>query len=249
MAANRKKDILEKQLVSKREAMQTFEENSQIYMPKGVKKQGEPYVLKTGWFKRQVVYPEVIDYSDRDQYIAEQSKIRQRYETEISRIEGELSSIPDSEVESRQKAFERKEKKRNELRAELNTYQEKFAADIKVKCKAALEVAKRTILRYLDESKEGYLKEVKKDFANRRAIQLTTMEQLIGQSVICKIEMKKKEIELLENKLKDAVEERDSSVQKLDLQLEGVNTLMKKALDLQSNIDSIRVDVIKEQAI
>ena len=42
MAANRKKDILEKQLVSKREAMQTFEENSQIYMPKGVKKQGEP---------------------------------------------------------------------------------------------------------------------------------------------------------------------------------------------------------------
>ena len=61
--------------------------------------------------------------------------------------------------------------------------------------------------------------------------------------------MKKKEIELLENKLKDAVEERDSSVQKLDLQLEGVNTLMKKALDLQSNIDSIRVDVIKEQAI
>ena len=249
MAANRKKDILEKQLVSKREAMQTFEENSQIYMPKGVKKQGELYVLKTGWFKRQVVYPEVIDYSDRDQYIAEQSKIRQRYETEISRIEGELSSIPDSEVESRQKAFERKEKKRNELRAELNTYQEKFAADIKVKCKAALEVAKRTILRYLDESKEGYLKEVKKDFANRRAIQLTTMEQLIGQSVICKIEMKKKEIELLENKLKDAVEERDSSVQKLDLQLEGVNTLMKKALDLQSNIDSIRVDVIKEQAI
>ncbi len=249
MAANQKKDTLEKQLASKREAMQAFEENSQMYMPKGVFKQGEPYVLKLGWFKKQVIYPEVIDYSDRDQYIAEQAKIRQRYEAEILRLEGELSGIPDSEVESRRKAFERKEKKRNELRAELNAYQERFAADIKIKCKTALEVAKKTILRYLDESKEDYLKEVKKDFANRRAIQLATMEQLIGQSVINKIEMKKKEIELLENKLKDAVEERDSSVQRLNNQLEGVSAIMKKALDLESDIDSIRVDVIKEQAI
>lgn len=249
MAANRKKDMLEKQLASKREAMQAFEENSQMYMPAGVKMQGEPRVLKVGWFKKQVIYPEVIDYSDRDQYIAEQSKIRQRYETEISKLEGELRVIPDSEVEARQKAFERKEKKRNELKAELNAYQEKFAADMKVKCKAALEIAKKAILKYLDESKEYYLKEVKKDFANRRAIQLTTMEQLIGQSVICKIEMKKKEIEQLENKLRDAVEERDSSVRKLDIQLESVNMLMKKAFDLQSDIDSIRVDVIREQDI
>ena len=61
--------------------------------------------------------------------------------------------------------------------------------------------------------------------------------------------MKKKEIELLEKKLKDAVDERDSSVHKLNDQLEGVNALLKRALDLQSDIDSIRVDVIKEQEI
>ena len=248
MDANRKKEMLEKQLASKQEAMQAFEENSQMYMPKGIKRQ-EPCVLKVGLFKKQISYKEVIDYSERDQYIAEQAKIRQRYETEISKLEEELSKIPDSEVESRHKVFERKEKKRNELIAELNAYQEKFAADIKVKCKAALEVAKKTILRYLDESKEDYLKEVKKDFANRRAIQLSIMEQLIGQSLIGKIEMKKKEIELLENKLKDAVDERDSLVQKLDTQLESVNMLMKKALDLESDIESIHVDVIKEQAI
>lgn len=249
MAASRKKEMLEKQLASKREAMQAFEEHCQMYMPKGEKMQGEPRVLKVGWFKKQVYYPEVIDCSDRDQYVAEQSIIRQKYENDILKLEKDLSAIPDSEVELRQKAFERKEKKCNELKSELNAYQEKFVADIKVKCKAALEVAKKTILRYLDESMENYLKEAKKDFANRRAIQLTTMEQLIGQSVIRKIEMKQKEIRQLEKKLKDAVDERDSSIQKLDIQLEGVNTLLKKALDLQSDIDSIRVDVIKEQAI
>lgn len=249
MAASRNKEMLEKQLSSKRDAMQSFEENSQMYMPKGVKKQGEPYVLKVGWFKKQVIYPEVIDYSDRDKYIAEQSVIRNRYESEIQKLEEEINRIPDSEVELRQKAFERKEKKRSELKAELNAYQEKFAADIKMKCKVALEVAKKTILNYLEEAKEDYIKEVKKEFKNRRTIQLTTMEQLIGQSVISKIEIKKKEIELLENKLKDAVNERDSSVQRLRTQLEGVNELMKKALDLESDVDSIRVDVIKEQAI
>lgn len=249
MAAKRKKESFEKQLAGKREAMQAFEENSQMYMPKGVKKQEKPYVLKVGWFKKQVIYPEVIDYGDRDKYVAEQAKIRQRYEAEIERMKSELSVIPDNEVESRQKAFERKERKRNELRAELNAYQEKFAADIKVKCKAALEVGKKSILRHLDDAKEDYLKDVKKDFAGRRSVQLATMEQLIGQSVITKIEMKIKEIELLENKLKDAVDERDSSVQKLNGQLEGVNTLLKKAFDLESDINSIRVDVIKEQEI
>ena len=75
------------------------------------------------------------------------------------------------------------------------------------------------------------------------------MEQLIGQSVISKIETKKKEIELLENKLKDAAEARDSSVNKLNMQLQGVNALMNKALDLESDIESIRVDTIKEQTI
>ena len=110
-------------------------------------------------------------------------------------------------------------------------------------------MAKKAIARYLDESEQDYIKEVKKDFSNRIATQITTMEQLIGQSVISKIETKKKEIELLENKLKDAVEERDSSFNKLNIQLQGVNALMNKALDLESDIESIRVDVIKEQTI
>ena len=172
-----------------------------------------------------------------------------KYENEILSLEQELSKIPDTEVESRQKAFERKERKYFELKAELKAYQEKFAADIKVKCKASLEVAKKAIARYLDESEQDYIKEVKKDFSNRIATQIITMEQLIGHSVISKIETKKKEIELLENKLKDAVEARDSSVNKLNMKLQGVNTLMNKALDLESDIESIRVDVIKEQTI
>lgn len=164
-------------------------------------------------------------------------------------MEAEIRKISESDVDLLQKAFKRKEKKRSELRAELNAYQEKFAADIKVKCEAALKIAKKNILRYMDDSKEEFVKDVKREFANRRAIQLTTMEQLIGQSVINKIEIKKKEIEILENKMKDAINERDSSVEKLCVQLEGVNGLMKKALDLASDINSIRVDMIKEQTI
>lgn len=249
MSAKRKKESLEKQLESRREAMSLFEENYQMYMPKGIKKQGPPKVIKLGWLKKSVYYPEVVDYSDRDQYIAEQSKIRQRYEDEIGKMEADLASIPDNDVESRQRAFERKEKKRNELRAELKEYQEKFAAKIKVKCKAALDVAKKAILKYLDESKEEYIKAIKKDFAGKRSVQVATMEQLIGQSVISKIEIEKKKIEMLENKLKDAVEKRDSSVQKLNRQLERVNALLKRVLDLKSDIDTIRVDVIKEQEI
>lgn len=248
MDANRKKEMLEKQLSDKIKAMQEFEANSRIYMPGGVVRR-EASTLKVGLLKKQVVYQDVIDYSDRKEYKLEQSQIRSRYENEISRLEAEISKIPESEVESRRKAFERKENKRNELRMELNAYQERFNANIKVKCKAALKVAKKTILRYLDDAKEEFVKDVKREFANRRAIQLTTMEQLIGQSVISKIEIKKKEIEMLENKLKDAVNERDSSIQKLCTQLEGVKVLMKKALDLESEIDSIRVDVIKEQTI
>lgn len=249
MAANRRKDSLEKQLASKREAMQLFEQNSLMYMPKVIKRQGEPIVKKRGWFGSFIYYPEVMDSSDRDQYIAQQSTIRQKYENEILSLEQELSKIPDTEVESRQKAFERKERKYFELKVELKAYQEKFAADIKVKCKASLEVAKKAIARYLDESEQDYIKEVKKDFSNRIATQIIIMEQLIGQSVISKIETKKKEIELLENKLKDAVEARDSSVNKLNMQLQGVNALMNKALDLESDIESIRVDTIKEQTI
>lgn len=252
MSANRRKDSLEKQLASKREAMQVFEQNSLMYIPDPIKRQGDAVVTYEGFwiFKKKVVnYPDVMDYSKRDQYIAQQSKIQQRFENEILSLEQELSKIPDTEVESRQKAFDRKERKRMELKAELKAYQEKFAADIKVKCKASLEVAKKAIARYLDESEQDYIKEVKKDFSNRIATQITTMEQLIGQSVISKIETKKKEIELLENKLKDAVEERDSSFNKLNIQLQGVNALMNKALDLESDIESIRVDTIKEQTI
>ena len=227
--------------------MQSFEENYQMYMPKNEKVQGTPYVMKIGIFKRTVVYPEVIDDSARKQYIENQKAIRQSYEEQISSIENQINSIPNDDVEIYQKLFERKQRICNELKAELNAYQEKFAADIKIKCKTALEKAKKTILKFLSDTKEDYIKEVKADFIKRRALHVDTMEQLIGQSVIRNIELKKQEIEMLENKLRSAVEERDLSVQKLNEQLSVIKDLLRKALDLESDIESIHVDVIKEQ--
>lgn len=247
MAAKRKKESLQNQLNSKIEAMQSFEENYQMYMPKNEKVQGTPYVMKIGIFKRTVVYPEVIDDSARKQYIENQKAIRQSYEEQISSIENQINSIPNDDVEIYQKLFERKQRICNELKAELNAYQEKFAADIKIKCKTALENAKKTILKFLSDTKEDYIKEVKADFIKRRALHVDTMEQLIGQSVIRNIELKKQEIEMLENKLRSAVEERDLSVQKLNEQLSVIKDLLRKALDLESDIESIHVDVIKEQ--
>ncbi len=249
MSTKRKKESLEKQLRCKNEAKQAFEENVQMYMPRGAVKQGKPEMVKVGLFKKVLYYPEVIDYSERDRYIEENSKITKRYEDDIAKIENELLRIPDSDVEIQEKALRRKEAKKIELRAEKTAFQEKYAAEIKVKCKAALDVAKKTILQYIDDAKEEYIRNIKKEFSKRRMIQLSIMEQLIGQSVIYKIEMKKKEIELLDNKLKEAVNERDASVTKLNEQKTMVTGLLKKALDLESEINSIKVDIIKEQEI
>ena len=64
-----------------------------------------------------------------------------------------------------------------------------------------------------------------------------------------KLNTKKKELENLENKLKDAVEERDHSIHRLTEQMNSISAYLKTALDLESDINGIRVDAIKEQEI
>lgn len=248
MAANRKKSSLEQQLARKREAMDAFEIESQMYMPQS-RILRKPEVIKIGLFKKRLEYVEVIDNSERDQYLAERAKIRKSYEEEMGRLERELNSVPEYEIEVRQRAFDRKESKRNELRAALNAYQADFAEKVKTKCKEALVSAKKTIINYLDEAEADYIREVKKEFLKKRNTQLDIMEQLIGQSVVSKLNTKKKELENLENKLKDAVEERDHSIHRLTEQMNSISAYLKTALDLESDINGIRVDAIKEQEI
>ena len=251
MAANRKKASLEKRLASKQEAMESFERDSQMYLPQAriLKK---PEVIKLGWFrKKQIKEIEILDTSERDQYMAGQERIRQGYAEEIGRLENELAGIADDEVEAKQRAFDRKESKRNELRAELNAYQTEFAEKVKKKYKTSLDNAKKTIAHYLEDVKEDYIKDTKKEFQGKHKTQLAIMEQLVGQSVITKLDTIKRERENLESKLKDAVEERDLSVSRLAEQMAGIKAHLKNALDLESEINDIyiRVDVIKEQEI
>ncbi len=249
--AERKKKALEKQLDAAKASREDFERNFDMFMP-AVDKHYEPKTEKTGWWifkKKKVVYEEVTNTKDRDEYIKRQEEIREEYNKEIKDLKNQLSGIADEDIAGQEQVLRRKIKKEEELKTRLESYQKEFAENMKKKYSDALNKLKKNLKWQLEDVKHEYIKDVKKEFKNRCDIHVNTMEQLISQSVRAKLDTKKKELEILNNRLNDAVKEKESSINKLKVQQEGVRKRLQTAHDLKFEIDSIRVDRIEEQDI
>ncbi len=245
-------DSIERELKELKKQREKFEEDSILYTPE-IEKRQERKESKVGWFifkKTKVEWIDVVDDSKRIEYQENVNKTLAKRDKEIAELTRQLDSMPRSEnLEIMQHKRERKNALLSERRAEMERMQREFSDKIRKDSENALKKQKIQIEAYLDNMTKEYESENKKRFRNERASQLALIEGIIAGSVKKKLELKRQELETLENKFNIAVSERNQMIAAIEEQSRYVGELISRAAVLEGAIDSIKTDSIKDEEI
>ena len=250
MKIEQQRKMLEDKLLRVEEQREHYEEtHSLLYAPE-IKHRENPVWVKTGWFgRKEPRYEKVDDPTERNEYLAERRKRISAYDQKIKKIEDEISAIPDSDYEGFEEKNRLLERKIQEKRDDLLAYERAYAEKVKSTKKMALKNQKEQIYHFLNESTSEFLKDAKNIFRKNRNNQIDILNNLIGGSIIAKINRKDQELTLLEEKMKNAALEKEKNIMRLTDQQNVLLDLLNKAAELEGDVNDIEEDVIKEEAL
>ena len=250
MKIEQQRKMLEDKLLRVEEQREHYEEtHSLLYAPE-IKHRENPVWVKTGWFgRKEPRYEKVDDPTERNEYLAERRKRISAYDQKIKKIEDEIAAIPDSDYEGFEEKNRLLERKIQEKRDDLLAYERAYAEKVKSTKKMALKNQKEQIYHFLNESTSEFLKDAKNIFRKNRNNQIDILNNLIGGSIIAKINRKDQELTLLEEKMKNAALEKEKNIMRLTDQQNVLLDLLNKAAELEGDVNDIEEDVIKEEAL
>lgn len=259
MELNQKRETLENKLAAKIDAKDFFEENSMTCIPPvkirteqrevKIKREGVLGGIATFFVgnKRKIESVEVCDKSDRDEYLRNRNAILEKHDKEIAKYQEQLDNLTFADVKAAERIAHRRAEALSEKRAELATFQQNFADKVKKQGELQLKRQKTIINEYVDDLSEDFIKQCKENFKNNHKAQVNVIIELIGSSITKQIELKQKELELLNQQLDAAVSERNERISKINEELNEMKTILSTALDIETDINSIQIDVITEE--
>lgn len=261
---NNRREELERRLERKKRDRDNYEEASEMGIPQAVVRAqtreqksfpgglfGVFKFLLCG-FDKKMVTENVVDSSEKDEYISKRNNKLSKYDKEISILQNEMDNIADNNgasralLESRQAMIE---KKRREKEMELDALRKEFNEKVRKNAERQLKKQKQNICDFIDENTDEFKKKFKADFKDVRDTTVSMIMDKVSGDIGDQINRRQQELELLQKKMNSAVEEKDARLSELDSQLNSLAELRNQTCDAIGDIDSITVDTIKLEKI
>lgn len=255
------KEKLEKKLEAKKDALYFYQSNSMINIP-AIKRstiQKRVEEERGGLFgmiadalvgtKSELQSVEICDSTEWDIYIKERNDILDRHNREIASYQSQLDKIPSTDVKKIEKIMHHKAEGLSRKRAELLTYEQNFSEKIKKQEELQLRRQKSEINNYVNMLAEEFDSQCKQSFRKNQDAQINVIMELIGGSIRKQIELKQKELDLLEQSLNSAVSERNERIEKIKVEQSEMKVILTTALDIEEDLNSIKVNMITEEKL
>ncbi len=194
-----------------------------------------------------------INDSELKQYKLETERMLKEYDSKIQKMEQEYEKLTSkSESEDCWEA-ESLLRQKNQLLSQKFAEQERkskeFAEKVRATCQKQLRRQKDDIEDFTDElCKNCTNKAIDAFRTNRKNLTQIVLDLIVG-TVTEQIKTKQQELQHLNNQSQKAVEERDKKISDIENENQQINELLMKVTDLQSEIESIRTDVIKQDKL
>lgn len=260
----RKRLRLEQQLADNREKKEWIMRETLSNVPEDriIEVEDVEYVSRGGIFgtiadiligkKLEKKINRVVDSTARKEYERRKDDIISEHNSEENRIRQEMERLESSGTESA-RAIEKQLARLNELRERkreaLRAYEEEASKEMAEKYQLALKRQKNEINSYIDSVTDQFISDVKRSFRKERDIQLSVMKDSVGVNITGQINLKKRELEALKIKSDAAVAEKDRRKTEIEAQTASLKEILIAALDIESDINDIRVDVIAEEKL
>lgn len=202
--------------------------------------------------KYNYVEETVIDSTERDRYIRERDCKINEYNTKIGSLEREYDNITgasDEMVLEKQRKKRQIEREQEQKRAELLALREAFKKHTAEETERYLKKQKVVIEDFIDDGVSDFSKEFKKAFKKQLDITTKVVTDIIAGSITSKIENGQHEIELLQEKMKLAMADRENALAQITAELDALEPLLVRVIDLQSELEGIAIDTIEEVSL
>ena len=256
-----RRNAIEKKLEQCKEARNAYEQNSFALAPpveKSMQKQnieqdrggviGKIQKLFVGK-KTVTIDVEVINDSERKEYMENRSKIINRYDSEMEKYEKQLSETSSANVAEKKRIAAMKERARKAKEAELKAFQDNMKEKIQRQCASQLRKQKSNIRDYIEEIADDMKKETRNKFKDRRDGLMNAMNELVAGSVRKQIDLKQQEIELLQKNIDKDAADRNARLEVIEKRLLYITNLLSESFALRDDIDNVETDYIKEEVV
>ena len=194
----------------------------------------------------------VVDSTERDRYIKERDCKINEFDNKIRSLRGEYNNITgasEEKVHERERKKKQIEKEQEKKRAELIALREEFKRHTKKETERYLKKQKEAIEEFIDDGVSDFSKGFKKAFRKQLDVTTKAVMDIIAGSIASKIESKTHEIELLQEKMKLAMENKENALAQIATELDALEPLLIRVIDLQSELEGIVIDTIEEVSL
>ena len=261
MELQQKRNKKEKELESLRERKDNYVELSSSRIPsiqryteqdyEKEKRSGVLGAIKTFFVgeKYRPVERTMTDDTEYRRYMEERTGILKNYDEQIQKAEEELGKLEDGHLEAAEKMLNHKNELLRQKRAEKERRDEIFAKKMKETSEKQLRKQKAEVLEFAAQLCQDCLDETAKKFREERKSRTQTIVELIAGKITRQIELKKQELEHLQNQNQQAVQERDERISEIEKENQQIEDLLFRATGLQGEIESIRTDIIMQEEL
>ena len=194
----------------------------------------------------------VVDSTERDRYIKERDCKINEFDNKIRSLRGEYNNITgasEEKVHERERKKKQIEKEQEKKRAEQIALREEFKRHTKKETERYLKKQKEAIEEFIDDGVSDFSKGFKKAFRKQLDVTTKAVMDIIAGSIASKIESKTHEIELLQEKMKLAMENKENALAQIATELDALEPLLIRVIDLQSELEGIVIDTIEEVSL
>lgn len=186
-----------------------------------------------------------------DQFKIDKKRTQEEFSGEIQNLENKLNVLKENGESSEEIELIRKNiiSKQRMLQKQIEDKQKEFKEKYIKQNERVLKNRKIELENYFDDICEEYTEKLTEELRNKKKIFLEMIKNTIGSSLNNQLEVKKREYELLETKLKSSQDDKEKYIQQLNEMTEEIDKIMMDAVSLQTGITSEKVDKIEQITI
>lgn len=228
-------------------AVRYTQQTEDVEIPRGGLLGGLATILVGKRYEMRTV--SIADTSERDAYMQQLNSNLSRYDNDIDEIKSKLSQCGNPNSEEALELRNQIERRLNEKRAQGERLQAEYAEKLREKCAKQLRRQKEEISEYIWDATNELTAKADDEFRSSRSVQLKMLEVVISGSVREQIELKKREMDLLKERIGSAEEEKNERMNQIRSQRDILGQLYTKAQELHDELDAMDIDEIKEETL
>lgn len=198
------------------------------------------------WKKYTPVTDESLDYSAANSWDQERSRINEEGSQRISSLEEELANIPQSNVKEYEYKKSKLEREKRKLESEMEELNSQMKEQVELQKKKRVRHAKSYLESCMEEYEKNGRDMVIKLLKDQEDNMVATAKEIIKTSLEDVLLKKQADMKVLSDMLSSSKEEKEKCVAEKQAFMDEAYTFLTEAEDLLEDLDTIKVDRIKE---